>query len=216
MAVFLTVLKVLGIVLLILAGLLLIIMLLVLFVPIRYSFSGSIDDPEGSSEVLHLDLKKDVAFEGSVRWLLGVFYGGLSVGGKDGDDEFIRVEVRILGKKVPLDRFLRKKEPEEEKKEEKPGEPEKKKTLDQKLEEMLNRIEKLYNRLQDVFHVLQSECGTRAREVASEDSPECHAPGIRSDRCAGAGRSGKKCAGFCCSGVFVSDYSGPCCGRNGL
>ena len=165
MAVFLTVLKVLGIVLLILAGLLLIIMLLVLFVPIRYSFSGSIDDPEGSSEVLHLDLKKDVAFEGSVRWLLGVFYGGLSAGGKDGDDEFIRVEVRILGKKVPLDRFLRKKEPEEEKKEEKPGEPEKKKTLDQKLEEMLNRIEKLYNRLQDVFHVLQSECGTRARAV---------------------------------------------------
>lgn len=165
MAVFLTVLKVLGIVLLILAGLLLIIMLLVLFVPIRYSFSGSIDDPEGSSEVLHLDLKKDVAFEGSVRWLLGVFYGGLSAGGKDGDDEFIRVEVRILGKKVPLDRFLRKKEPEEEKKEEKPGEPEKKKTLDQKLEEFLNRIEKLYNRLQDVFHVLQSECGTRARAV---------------------------------------------------
>ena len=91
--------------------------------------------------------------------------GSLSVGGKDGDDEFIRVEVRILGKKVPLDRFLRKKEPEEEKKEEKPGEPEKKKTLDQKLEEMLNRIEKLYNRLQDVFHVLQSECGTRARAV---------------------------------------------------
>ena len=41
MAVFLTVLKVLGIALLILAGLLLIIMLLVLFVPIRYHAAGS-------------------------------------------------------------------------------------------------------------------------------------------------------------------------------
>ena len=195
MAVFLTVLKVLGIALLILAGLLLIIMLLVLFVPIRYSFSGSIDDPEGSSEVLHLDLKKDVAFEGSVRWLLGVFYGGLSAGGKDGDDEFIRVEVRILGKKVPLDRFLRKKEPEEEKKEEK-----------QPAAGCLScaPVRVRYPRESGAF--LQT----------SADSPECHAPGIRSDRCAGAGRSGQKCAGFCCSGVFVSDYSGPCCGRNGL
>lgn len=165
MAVFLTVLKVLGIILLILAGLLVIIMLLVLFVPIRYSFSGSINDPEGSSQVLHLDLKKDLAIEGSVRWLRGVFYGGVSAGGKDGEDKFIRMEVRILGKKVPLDRFLQRKEPEEEKKEEKPKEPGEKKTLDQKLEEMLGRIEKLYNRLQDALHVLQSECGTRAREV---------------------------------------------------
>ena len=53
MAVFLTVLKVLGIVLLVLLAFLLIIMLLVLFVPFRYSFSGGVNDPEGSTEILH-------------------------------------------------------------------------------------------------------------------------------------------------------------------
>ena len=67
MAVFLTVLKVLGIVLLVLLAFLLIIMLLVLFVPFRYSFSGGVNDPEGSTEILHLDPKKDISMEGA-QW----------------------------------------------------------------------------------------------------------------------------------------------------
>lgn len=166
MAVFLTLLKVLGIVLLVLLAFLLIIMLLVLFVPFRYSFSGGVNDPEGSTEILHLDPKKDISMEGNVRWLLGLLYAGAVVGGGDEQDPLVRVEARFLGRKIPLDKILERKEKEKE--EEKPKEPEKaeeKKTLDEKIEAVLQRIEKISRRIEDALYVLQTEYGMRAKEL---------------------------------------------------
>ena len=166
MAVLLTVLKVLGIVLLVLLAVLLILMLLVLFVPFRYSISGQIDDPEGSTRVIHLDPKKDISMRGDVRWLLGAFHISTDVGGGSGEDGLVRVELRLFGRKFPLDRFLhRKREEEEEEKKEEPKAPEEKKSLEEKIEAALGKVERLYRRMEDILKVLQTEYGTRAREI---------------------------------------------------
>lgn len=165
MAVILTVLKVLGIVVLVLLALLLILMLLVLFVPFRYSFSGGINDPEGDTKAFHLDPKKDISAEGSVRWLLGALNVTGGVGGEEGPGA-ARLEVRIFGRKYPIEKLLKKKEElREEEKEEKPKEPEEKKTLDEKIEEVLRRVEKLTRRVDDALRALQTEYGVRAKEV---------------------------------------------------
>ena len=166
MAVLLTVLKVLGIVLLVLLAVLLILMLLVLFVPFRYSVSGQIDDPEGSTRVIHLDPKKDISMRGDVRWLLGAFHFSTDVGRGSGDSGLVRVELRLFGRKFPLDRFLRSQsdDGEEEKKEE-PKTPEEKKSLEEKIEAVLGKVERLYRRMEDILQVLQTEYGTRAKEI---------------------------------------------------
>ena len=165
MAVFLTVLKVLGIVVLVLLALLLILMLLVLFVPFRYSFSGGINDPEGDTRAFHLDPKKDISAEGSVRWLLGALNVTGAVGGEEGSGAG-RVEVRIFGRKYPIEKLLKKKEElREEEKEEKPEEPEEKKTLEEKIEAALQRVERLTRRIDDALRALQTEYGVRATDV---------------------------------------------------
>ena len=158
MAVFLTVLKVLGIVVLVLLALLLILMLLVLFVPFRYSFSGGINDPEGDTRAFHLDPKKDISAEGSVRWLLGALNVTGAVGGEEGSGAG-RVEVRIFGRKYPIEKLLKKKE------ELRPEEPEEKKTLEEKIEAALQRVERLTRRIDDALRALQTEYGVRAKEV---------------------------------------------------
>lgn len=165
MAVLLTVLKVLGIVFLVLLAILLVLMLLVLFVPFRYSFSGEIDDPEGSSRLFHLDPQKDLSMSGDIRWLLGAFHLSAEIGGGDGKGSPVRLNLRIFGFRYPLDRFLNrpKKDGTEEKK--KPKAPEEKKSLEEKIEAVLARVEKLYRRMEDVLYVLQTEYGTRAKEV---------------------------------------------------
>ena len=165
MAVFLTVLKVLGIVILVLLALLLILMLLVLFVPFRYSFSGGINDPEGDTRAFHLDPKKDISAEGSVRWLLGALNVTGAVGGEE-EAGAARMELRIFGIKYPIDKLLKKKEElREEEKEEKPKEPEEKKTLEEKIEAALQRVERLTRRIDDALRALQTEYGVRAKEV---------------------------------------------------
>ncbi len=165
MAVFLTVLKVLGIAVLVLLALLLILMLLVLFVPFRYSFSGGINDPEGDTRAFHLDPKKDIFAEGSVRWLLGALNVTGAAGGEEGSGA-ARVEVRIFGRKYPIEKLLKKKEElREEEKEEKPKEPEEKKTLEEKIEAALQRVERLTRRIDDALRALETEYGVRAKEV---------------------------------------------------
>jgi hypothetical protein len=166
MAVFLTVLKVLGIVVLVLLALLLILMLLVLFVPFRYQFSGGINDPEGDTRAFHLDPKKDISAEGNVRWLLGALNVTGAVGGQEEGSGAARVELRIFGRKYPIEKLLGKKEElREEEKEEKPKEPEEKKTLEEKIEAALQRVERLSRRIDDALRALQTEYGVRAKEV---------------------------------------------------
>lgn len=162
MAVLLTVLKVLGIVFLVLLAVLIILMLCVLFVPFRYSFSGAIDDPEGSTRVFHLDPKKDISAAGEVRWLLGAFHFTTAVGGGDDQTALVRMDLRIFGKRVPVDQFLKRAEHEdEEEKKEETGTPGEKKSLEEKIEAVLRRVEKLYLKMEDVLNVLHSQYGER-------------------------------------------------------
>lgn len=166
MAVLLTVLKVLGIVFLVLLAVLIILMLCVLFVPFRYSFSGAIDDPEGSTRVFHLDPKKDISAAGEVRWLLGAFHFTTAVGGGDDQTGLVRMDLRIFGKRVPVDQFLKRAEHEdEEEKKEETGIPGEKKSLEEKIEAVLRRVEKLYLKMEDVLNVLHSQYGERAKSV---------------------------------------------------
>ncbi len=165
MAVLLTVLKVLGVVLLVLFVLLLVLMLLVLFVPFRYEISGGINDPEGSTRILHLDPKKDISMSGEIRWLLSAFHVSAEVGGGDGQSGLVRLDLRIFGQKFPLERFLNLPKKETGEKKEKPKAPQEKKSLEEKIEAVLGRVEKLCRRMEDILYVLQTEYGTRAKEV---------------------------------------------------
>lgn len=165
MAVLLTVLKVLGVVLLVLFALLLVLMLLVLFVPFRYAFSGEINDPEGSTRILHLDPQKDMFMTGEIRWLLSAFHLSAQVGGGDGQSDLVRLELRIFGLKFPLERFLNLPKKEKEEKKEKPKAPEEKKSLEEKIEAVLGRVEKAYRRIEHILYVLQTDYGNRAKDV---------------------------------------------------
>ena len=76
------------------------------------------------------------------------------------------MEVRIFGRKYPIEKLLKKKEElREEEKEEKPEEPEEKKTLEEKIEAALQRVERLTRRIDDALRALQTEYGVRAKEV---------------------------------------------------
>ena len=155
----LTVLKILGFAVLIILLLVLILLLLVLFFPIRYSFAGRVNDPEGSSEILHLDLKKDVSGLMEISWLMGLVRAEASF------DEKPCLKAKIFGISIPCSRLLKNmekgkkgKEKKEEKKEEK------KYTIDEKIEYVLNKIEKILVSIDDLIYVLNTERGYRTRQ----------------------------------------------------
>lgn len=164
----LKVLKVLGIILLILLAVLLILALLLLFVPFRYSISGEIRDPEGSEQLLHLQPGRDLSLEAEMRWLAGLLHARL-LAGSSSPGGACSMEVRLLGRRVPVDRLLRRKRPgKEEREEEKPPETEEKRSLDERIERILGRIEKVHRRLEDAGSALGTSYGIRAREVLSQ------------------------------------------------
>ena len=121
MAVLLAVLKILGIILLVILAIVLAIVLLLLFAPFRYSFSGRVEDPEGSEEMLHLDLKRSVSLAGDVRWLAGALHVSAAYDGQG------RFRVSILGFSVPVQKLLNRGKKEEEQKEETPSPEQKEK-----------------------------------------------------------------------------------------
>ena len=160
----LTFLEILGILIVVLLAILLILALLFLFVPFRYSFVGSVNDPEGSTEVLHLDPIKDIFVRGDVRWFLGAIHASGAIGGTDKKEELIRMELRIFGRKLPVEKFrkwIKTKEKEEEEKEE-AAEPEEGKTFEEKIEAVFARVEKFSRRIEDAVYVMQSEYGINA------------------------------------------------------
>ena len=155
----LAVLRILGFAVLIILLLILILLLLILFCPIRYSFAGRVNDPEGSSEILHLDLKKDVSGLMVVTWLMGLVRAEASFDGKP------CLKAKIFGISIPCSKLLKNmekgkkgKEKKEEKKEEK------KYTIDEKIEHVLNQIEKILASIEDLIYVLNTERGYRTRQ----------------------------------------------------
>ncbi|MDO4418651.1 MAG: hypothetical protein Q4C02_10300 [Eubacteriales bacterium] len=160
MAVFLTVLKILGILLLVVLAAALLVFILVLFVPFRYSFSGRVDDPEGSSEVLHLDPKRDISLAGEIRWLAGILQIRAAYDGTG------QLKATAFGFPLPVSRLLQRGKKTKEKKPEKPQEPKEEKSLEDRIEGILKRIEKLYARIDDALRVLGTDYGIRAKEKA--------------------------------------------------
>ena len=158
MAVVLAALRILGIALLVVLAVVLLMILLVLLVPFRYSFSGKVDDPEGSSEPVHLDLRQDLAFSADVRWLLGILHVSVSYDGTG------KLQAKVFGFPLPLDKILHRKKKGQEDKPKAPSEPEAQKTLEERIEGVLVRIEKLHARICDALTVLGTDYGMRAKE----------------------------------------------------
>ena len=164
MAILLTLLKILGIVVLAVLALLLTVLLLVLFVPFRYSFSGQVNDPEGSEKILHLDMNRDLNFRADVKWLLGLVHAA-AAGGTASPEGGFSFSVRVLGFRVPLEKFLHRGAGEKKEEEEKPPAAKEKKSLDERIEQALTRIERLHRRLEDAMYVLGTEYAARAKSV---------------------------------------------------
>lgn len=160
MAVLLTALKILGCILLAVFAVLLIVVLLVLFVPVRYSVSGSIRDPEGSTKMFHLDTKEDLSLAGDVRWLFSALHLSMRVGA---GTEKQGLEIRLFGIRFPLEKF--KKRAEEKEKEEKPAEEKQDRDLEDWIDRLLDRIERLQRRFMDALHTLETEYGVRAKQL---------------------------------------------------
>ncbi|MDO5134342.1 MAG: hypothetical protein Q4D81_15395 [Eubacteriales bacterium] len=161
MAVLLTVLKTILILLLVLFLIGILLLLVVLFMPFRYSFSGDIDDPRGSPEVLHLDLKKDVSVTVEIRWLLGAVRTAVSYDGG------IRLMLRLFGIPVPEEKLKQllggKKKAAGEKKEETPDEKEKP-GIEERIDRILTRVQRAYDRADDALYALfGTEYGMRAK-----------------------------------------------------
>ena len=86
--------RILGFLILILLLIFLIFLALVFFYPIRYSLLFSVNDPEGSSEILHLDPETDVYGETKIRWLLGLVQVDARYDGEG------HVQIKILGSRI--------------------------------------------------------------------------------------------------------------------
>ena len=132
--------RILGFLILILLLIFLIFLALVFFYPIRYSLLFSVNDPEGSSEILHLDPETDVYGEAKSRWLLGLVQVDARYDGEG------HVQIKILGSRIMrwLSGFFKKDKGEPKKK------PAKAESLsfEEKVEKILRRIEKIWNRLE--------------------------------------------------------------------
>ena len=158
MGVFLTILKWLGIILLILLALALCIILLVLLVPFRYKAAAQLSDPESHSDIELKMFKERSSASAEVSWLLGIVKVLAEYPSKD------LVTVKIFGKDIGLMDKLRKpaaEEPEEEKEEE-TQEEEQEVSTEEKIEKLIDKAEGIINMIDYVYRVLTGSCGRRA------------------------------------------------------
>ena len=131
MAIFLTVLKWLGIILLILLALVLIILLVVLLVPLKYEARAAVNDPDSHEQFPVSVLKEQSNAAVTVSW----FLGALKVIAAYPSKELLCV--KVFGKDIGIMDKLskgKKEEPEEEKQEPKEEKEEDNRTLAEKAE----------------------------------------------------------------------------------
>lgn len=149
--------RILGIFILFLIVFFLIFMAFVFFYPISYSLLLEVNDPEGSTEILHLDPETDVYGEAKIRWLMGLVQVDALYDGEG------HVQIRILGSRIMrwLSRFFKKDKGEPKKK---PREAESL-SFEQKIEKILRRIEKITARIDHGIGVINTDYGIRARET---------------------------------------------------
>ncbi len=150
MGILLTILKVIGTILLVVLALVVIVLVLVLFVPVRYRWRGRIDDPLAREEIDAPALIDELAGSVEISWLLHLI--SARAAWPSGD----LLSVRILGFRLPLERFLSGKKEEEEPPREASEEEEKKdeRTLRQKLEEIPDKVGKIRRRAEHYLAIL--------------------------------------------------------------
>lgn len=158
MAVFLTILKWLGIILLVILAAVLVILLIVLLVPFKYNASAAVEDPDRHEEFPLRVLKENANVAASVSWLFGAVK--LLVAYPGGE----LVAVKIFGKDIGImDKLKKSGSGEEEEKPEEEKEEEKKETsLEKRAEEISAKVEKAVNAADYVYRILTGRCGRRA------------------------------------------------------
>ena len=161
MAILLTVLKWIGIILLVILALILVLIFLVLFVPFRYKGRAGVSDPECHEEfpIAVLKERSDLLF--NITWLAGVLKVTAAFPGNE------LVSVKVFGKEVWSMRIGKK----EEEKQEKPEEPEEEKkeeeepaSLSERVEALSAKAEKITGLIDYIYRVLTGSCGRRAWE----------------------------------------------------
>lgn len=159
MAIFLTVLKWIGIILLILLALVLIILLAVLLVPLKYEARAAVNDPESHEQFPVSVLKEQSNATVTLSW----FLGALKVIAAYPSKELLCV--KVFGKDIGIMDKLskgKKEEPEEEKQEPEEEKEEDNRTLAEKAEASAAKAEKITGLIDYIYRVLTSRCGQRA------------------------------------------------------
>lgn len=160
MAIFLTILKWLGIILLFLLVMGLIGLLLVLLVPFRYKAAARVDDPETHSEFPVAVLRNRSEVTAQVTWLFGAVR--LLVSYPNGE----LISLKVFGRDMRIMERLKRKAPQEEKEpEEEKGEEEKeeeRKSLSERAEEAMDTLERIFDTIDYIWRVLTGSCGRRA------------------------------------------------------
>lgn len=155
MAVFLTILKWLGIILLVLLVLILVILLIVLLVPIKYNARAAVEDPDRHEEFPVSVLRENSEVTARISWLFGAVTVLVAFPGNE------LIAVKVFGKDIGIMNRLKKQEavPEEAAKEQE----EKKETLlSEKVDAVIARMEKVIDAVDYVHRVLTGSCGRRA------------------------------------------------------
>ena len=129
MAIFLTILKWIGIILLVVLVILLLLLLLVLFVPIRYKLRAAVNDPESHEEFPLNVLKEQSDVMAEVTWFWGILKVLVQYPGEK------LLDIRIFGKSLPIGGGG-------EEKEEASGEPEKEEKEEEEKEEEEKEMDK--------------------------------------------------------------------------
>ena len=161
MTILLTVLKWIGIILLIILALVLVLILLVLFVPFRYKGRAGISDPECHEEfpISVLKERSDLLFD--VSW----FAGMIKVTAAYPGNKLVSVKVfgkEVWSKEIGKEGGKEEKEKPEEKQEEK--EEEESKSLSERVDALSAKAEKAVSLVDYVYRVLTGSCGRRAWE----------------------------------------------------
>lgn len=157
MAILLTILKWLGIILLVILALAVLILLIILLVPFKYNAKAAVEDPDRHEEFPVRVLKENSNVAASVSWLFGAVKLLVAYPGRE------LIAVKIFGRDIGIMDKLKKSEPAG--KEEKPEEEKEEKeetSLSKRLEEISAKAEKAVNAADYVYRVLTGRCGRRA------------------------------------------------------
>ena len=137
MAIFLTILKWLGIILLVILALVLLILLIVLLVPFKYKARAAVDDPDRHEEFPVSVLKEKSDVVAAVSWLFGAVKVLVTYPGNE------LLAVKIFGKDIGIMDKLKKSETGEKEEEAEEEKEEEETSLTQKLEAVSAKAEKI-------------------------------------------------------------------------